>query len=48
MKTTKQVTQQRKAIREFSIEDDLKGEFDNILDDSFIDEEAFAMCEDED
>jgi hypothetical protein len=36
------------AGREFSIEDDLMSEFDAILDDSFIDEEAFAMCEDED
>ena len=45
---TKAITKQRKATREFSIEDDLKGEFDDILDDSFIDEEALAMCEDED
>jgi len=45
---TKEISKQRKAIREFSIEDDLMSEFDAILDDSFIDEEAFAMCEDED
>jgi hypothetical protein len=45
---TKSVTQQRKAIREFSIEDDLKGEFDELLTDAYLDEEAFAMCEEED
>jgi len=45
---TKSSTQQRKASREFNIENDLRSEFDEILNDSFFDEEAFAMCEDED
>ena len=41
---TKKATKQRKATREFCIENDLKGEFEDILDEGFIDEEAYAMA----
>ena len=43
---TKTTTKQRKASREFSIENDLRGEFENVLDDSSIDELAMAEIED--
>lgn len=45
---TKSVSKNRKKVREFkaSIKDarDIEKEFGTVLDNSFIDEDAFAMC----
>jgi len=41
-------TKCKQTKKAYSIEDDLKGEFDELLTDAYLDEEAFAMCEEED
>lgn len=45
---TKTVSKQRKQSREFDVMNDLRSEFDDVLDDSFIDELALAEIEDYD
>ena len=45
---TKTVSKQRKQPREFDVMNDLRSEFDDVLDDSFIDELAMAEIEDYD
>lgn len=46
---TKKVSKDRKKIREFNIESELKGEFGDVFSDDFLDEETMilTMAEDE-
>ena len=45
---TKTKTKEIKKARELKIENELKSEFGSVINDDFLDEDAFAMACDED